>query len=142
MKKNRLKTVFPFDFELIGIVSSAKEYKLAWHLNQSHLFQLKKAEDIKIDFEHNGQIRVSVLSEETEYSKAYLLRNKLISSNTPANQFLIPELQRFDYLLKLSNQTTENWAKEVIEEIKHIPIIDYVLTVSVDKLKLKENLLF
>lgn len=130
------------DFELIGIVSSAKEYKLAWHLNQLNEFHLVKEEDIKIDFSENRQIRVSVLMEETEYRKVHLLRNRLVSSSISANQFLLQELQQFDFLLKLSSQTDENWANELLLKLKNIPVIDYCLSIDVNKIKMKDNLLF
>lgn len=140
MKKNRLTTEYPIDFELIGVVSSSKEYKLAWHLNQLNLFHLVKAEDIKIEFADNRQIRVSNLAEETDFLRVYLLKNKLSTSNS--NQFLLPELQQFDYLIKLSNQTVENWADSLLLKLKEIPVIDYALKIDIGKIKMKDNLLF
>lgn len=141
-KKNRLASDYPFDFELIGIVSSVKEYKLAWHLNQLPEFHLVKAEDVKIEFSDNKLIRVSNLKDENEFRRAYLLKNKLVTSNSSINQYLLPELQQFDYLLKLSSQTQENWASEINEKLKFIETIDYSLVVDITKIKLKDNLLF
>lgn len=141
-KKNRLSADYTFDFELLGIVSSSKEYKLAWHLNQLNVFHLIKSEDIKIEFSDNRLIRVSNLLDETDFSSVYLLKNKLVSSNTFSNHFLIPELQQFDYLLKLSNQTEENWADHLLLRLKEVPIIDYALKINIGKLKAKDNLLF
>lgn len=140
MKKNRLTNDYPIDFELIGIVSSVKEYKLAWHLNQLELFHLVKGDDIKIDLKENRQIRISNLYEETDYTKVYLLKNRLVSAN--ANQFLISELQQFDYLVKLSNQTMENWADSLLLKLKNIPVISYALKIDIGKIKMKDNLLF
>lgn len=142
MKKNRLTSVYPYDFELIGIVSSAKEYRLAWHLNQLKAFHLIKSDDIKIEFADNKLIRVSVLQEETDIKKVYLLKNKLVTTNSSINQYLISELQRFDYLLKLSNQTEENWANELLLGFKNVPVIDYSLRIDISKIKMKDNLLF
>ena len=142
MKKNRLATVYPFDFELIGIVSSSKEYKLAWHLNQLNVFHLIKEEDIKIEFSDNRQIRVSNLMEETDHSKVHLLKNKLVSANSSINQFLVQELQQFDYLLKLVNHTEENWADSLMIRLKDISVIDYALKLDIDKIRMRDNLLF
>ena len=142
MKKNRLASDYPFDFELIGIVSSVKEYKLAWHLNQLPEFHLIKAEDVKIEFSDNKLIRVSNLKDENEFRQAFLLKNKLVTSNSSINQYLLPELQQFDYLFKLSSQTHDNWAKEVNNMLKSIEIIDYSLVVDIEKIKMKDNLLF
>lgn len=140
MKKNRLATEYPIDFELIGIVSSSKEYKLAWHLNQLGFFHLIKAEDIKIEFADNRLVRISNLAEETDFTRVYLLKNKLVAPN--ANQYLLPELQQFDYLIKLSNQAIENWADSLLLELKTIPVIDYALKIDIGKIKMKDNLLF
>lgn len=142
MKKNRLTTGYVFDFELIGIVSSSKEYKLAWHLNQLHIFHLVKKDDIRIEFANNQQIRISNLMEQTDHSCIYLLKNKLISTSSAANQFLIPELQQFDYLMKISNQADENWADHLLLNLKHIPVIDYALKIDVEKIKTRDNLVF
>ncbi len=141
-KKNRLASEYPLDFELIGIVSSVKEYKLAWHINQLSEFHLVKDEDIKIEFSDNKLIRVSNLKDENEFRKVFLLKNKLVTSNSSINQYLLSELQQFDYLLKLTNQTKDFWAKEVNNQLKSIDQIDYSLVVDVEKIKMKDNLLF
>lgn len=141
-KKNRLASDYPLDFELIGIVSSAKEYKLAWHINQLPEFHLVKDEDIKIEFSDNKLIRVSNLKDESEFRQVYLLKNKLVTSNSAINHYLLSELQQFDYLLKLSSQTQDFWAKEVNEQLKAINEIDYSLVIDVEKIKMKDNLLF
>ncbi|MEQ9302333.1 MAG: IPExxxVDY family protein [Marinoscillum sp.] len=142
MKKNRLPSEYPFDFELIGIVSSAREYKLAWHLNQLHEFHLVKVDDIKIEFSDNKQIRVSILEDVNEFNKVHLIKNKLVSSNSSINQYLVPELQQFDYLIKMSSQTQENWANELLLRLKNIPAIDYSLQIDISRIKMKDNLLF
>lgn len=141
MKKNRLSSDYVFDFELIGIVSSAKEYKLAWYLNQLKVFHLVKDDDIRIEFSDNRHIRVSNLKEQTDHSTAYLLKNKLVSAGS-SNQHLVPELQQFDYLLKLTNQADENWADQLLLKFKDIPVIDYALKVDLEKLKTRDNLVF
>jgi len=141
-KQSRLATHYPMDFGLIGIVSSVKEYTLAWHLNQLDEFQLEKGDDVKIEFEDNHQIRVSALLEETEFRSVHLLKNKLVSSSMPSAQYLLQELQQFDFFLKLSSETDENWAKDLLLRLKNIPVIDYCLLIDVNKVKMKDNLVF
>jgi len=142
MKKNRLAAVYDFDFELIGIVSTVKEYKLAWNLNQLNLFHLVKAEDIKIEFTDHRQILISNLIHEDDYSMVHLLKNKLISTNDGINQYLIQELSRFDYLLKVRNLTEDKWAEKIYEQIRGLRIADYVTKIELNRIKQKENLLF
>ena len=45
MKKNKLVIEYDFDFELLGILSSARGYKLAWEINQALGIQLVKQQD-------------------------------------------------------------------------------------------------
>lgn len=142
MKKNRLAAVYDFDFELIGIVSTVKEYKLAWNLNQLNLFHLVKADDIKIEFTDHRQILISNLIHEDDYSLVHLLKNKLISTNSGVNQYLIQELSRFDFLLKVRNLTEDRWAEKIYEQIRELRIADYVTKIELERIKQKENLLF
>lgn len=142
MKKNRLTAAYDFDFDLIGIVSTVKEYKLAWNLNQLNLFHLVKAEDIKIEFTDHRQILISNLIHEDDYSMVHLLKNKLISSNNGVNQYLIQELSRFDFLLKVRNLTEDRWAEKIYEQIRELRFADYVTRIKLDRIKQKENLLF
>ncbi len=142
MKKTRLSAVYEFDFELIGIVSMVKEYKLAWNLNQLNLFHLVKAEDIKIEFNDHQQILISNLIYEDEYSMVHLLKNKLISTQSGTSQYLIQELSRFDYLLKVRNLVEDGWVEKVYEKIRELKIADYVTRIELERIKQKENLLF
>lgn len=142
-KNQKFSTEYPFNFDLIGIVSSAKEYKLAWHLNQLEEFHLIKDKDIQIDFQGENQfVKVSSLTYLSEFRNVYLLKNKVLSSTLPSIQHLLPEAQQFDYLMKLSSETDENWANTLLLRLKNIPVIDYCIKIDVNRLKVKENLLF
>ncbi|MFY0607726.1 MAG: IPExxxVDY family protein [Cyclobacteriaceae bacterium] len=142
MKKNKLDAEYPIDFELIGIVSQAREYKLGWHLNQLPNIHLVKGEDIKIDFADNHIIRASNLEMVDEYQSVCLLQNKLVSSTSALNKYLISELQQFDYLMKLSNQIHSDWAQYLIQWVRTLPVVEYSLIIDVAKVKSKENLFF
>ena len=55
MKKSKLVIDYEFDFELLGIISSAKGYKLAWELNQALGIQLVKQPDLVVGFKNNEE---------------------------------------------------------------------------------------
>ncbi|WP_258104039.1 IPExxxVDY family protein [Marinoscillum sp. MHG1-6] len=140
-KKNKLEGDYPIDFELIGVVSPMKEYKLGWHLNQLDLFHLVKGADIKIEFAGNKLISISNLIDETEFSSVHLLRNKLQQTSAKV-QFLVSDLQQFDYLLKLKNSLIDSWSKEVMTKLKDCEAVDYAVVIDLDKVKARENLIF
>ena len=59
MKVNKLVVDFDYNFKMLGIISSAKEYKLAWSINQYLKIHLIKTEDINLQFQNECNILVS-----------------------------------------------------------------------------------
>ncbi len=140
--KSKLETQYLYDFQLIGLVSPAKDYVLAWHFNDVSFLHFVKAEDIEIEFRDNSKILISNFVFESEFVRVLLLRNKLLSGNPQMNKYLIPELQQFDYLVQLKSEIDEPSASQLLEIAKSISVVHYAITLDVDKIKNKENLLF
>ncbi|MFY0598024.1 MAG: IPExxxVDY family protein [Cyclobacteriaceae bacterium] len=141
-KKSVWDEEYPIDFELIGIVSSMKEYKLAWHLNELGIFHLIKADDIKIEFSEKKVVRISNLAEETDFTSVHLLRNKIVGPGPMGMQYLLSDLQRFDYFIKLKNSIEEKWSSKIMAELRKCQAIDYAVAIDVEKVKTKDNLIF
>ncbi len=141
MKKSKLIVDHNFDFELAGIISNAKGYKLTWEINRALKLNFIKAKDLVLSFIDSNRLTILNYKYETENSKLLLLKNKGVESDGIPGSFLIPELQRFDYLL---------WARSVdefdfvlwIDKIKELKVIQYAIRIDIEKLKSKENLLF
>ena len=142
MKKNKLTSDFDLDFELLGLVCNKKEYKLAWHINQVLGFNLVKQDDVKIEFSDRSSILISNCKYQTEHMSFELLQNKLMASANPKYKYLIPELSQFDYLIKLKDMSGELTSENVTVILKEIPIVEYVMRLTFDHLKSKENLLY
>ncbi len=142
MKKNKWEGDYSIDFDLIGIVSSMKEYKLGWHLNEMEIFHLVKQDDVKIEFAEQKIIRISNLADESEFRSVHLLRNKLFNLGSAGVQYLVPELQQFDYLIKLKNTLEDNWSSFLLSKMKECAAIDYAVIIDLEKVKSKENLIF
>ena len=141
MKKSKLIVDHNFDFELVGIISNAKGYKLTWEINRALKLNLIKAKDLVLSFIDNNHLTILNYKYETENNKLLLIKNRGVESDGIPGSFLIPELQRFDYLL---------WARSVdefdfvlwIDKIKELRVIQYAIRIDIEKLKSKENLLF
>lgn len=142
MKKNKLDSFLAIDFDLYGLVSSTKEYKLAWHLNKAMDITLSKQDDIQIEFSDHSAILISYYLHQTENLKIELLQNRLVSKGSKGNQYLVPELSQFDLLLKYRDNTGERSSENVIELIRVVPLVEYVVRLNFDNLKSKENLLY
>ncbi|MBX9853608.1 MAG: IPExxxVDY family protein, partial [Cytophagaceae bacterium] len=93
MKTSKLIVDYDYDFEILAIISSVKDYKLAWGLNKSLNINLSKSNDICLDFIKEGKLLISNFIFETEYTTFRLLKNK--ANDAPkgmSKPFLLPEL--------------------------------------------------
>ncbi|GAB4248609.1 MAG: hypothetical protein Tsb0034_27990 [Ekhidna sp.] len=142
MKKSKLESSYELDFELIGLVCNQKEYKLAWHLNHALEIDLRKMDDIRIEFADQSVILISNYLYEEEFLRFELIQNKLLPGGKHRNPLLIPELKQFDYFLKCKDQIGEYAYENVSGIIKDISIVEYMMRLNFDNLKSKENLLF
>jgi hypothetical protein len=142
MKKRKLEAEFDYDFSLFGLISALKEYKLAWLLNQYLDVQLDKSRDIKIDFLKSQNLVISNYLYETEHSSFRLLKNKSMDQFESNSAFLLPELNRFDYLVIVRGFEDTYTHEEFKKRLSTIPKIQYVQYFQIENLKSKENLIF
>jgi len=142
MKKRKLKTEPEYNFTLYGILSALKEYKLAWHLNSELNIQLDKQKDIEIDFLNSQNLVISNFLFETEHSLFRLLKNKSVDQFEENSAFLIPELNKFDYLILVQGFDDTYNSKQLKSIFTSIPMIQYVQSFAVGDLKSRENLIF
>lgn len=142
MKKRKLEAEFDYNFLLFGVISALKEYKLAWHLNNTFELQLNKANDIAIDFLKSQNLIISNYLYETEHSTFRLLKNKSADVFEDNLAFLIPELKRFDYLILIQGFDDTFNTGDIKKLLSSIPKVQYVQNFQIDDLKSRENLIF
>ncbi|MDQ3394627.1 MAG: IPExxxVDY family protein [Bacteroidota bacterium] len=142
MKKNKLVVDYEFNFKLLGLISTAKDYKLAWSINIALAIKLVKNQDLKIEFVNDKHLIISNYIFETENSSLRLLKNKTLEVVDPAFSYLMPELKDFDYFIIIDDSAGSFSAPEVINKIKKISWIQYIANLDTVKLKSKENLIF
>ena len=78
MKTFKLEVDYDYEFDLFGLVSSSKEYKLAWSLNKSFNIRLIKQQDLSYDFINKGRLVISNYLHMTEHRTIRLFRNKSV----------------------------------------------------------------
>jgi len=142
MRKTKLALEDYFDFDLIGIVSIVKEYKLVWHINEITNFELVKEPDISIEFSGNSKILISNFMFKQEHLNVTLLRNRLVDKSTMRYQFLIEELKQFDYLLKYREETDQTTVKDILSLLKKTSVIEYAAILEPSLVKSRDNLIF
>ena len=140
MKRNKLIVEQDYNFILLGIVSNIKEYTLAWHLNQSGVFHFSKAPDISTDMNNDFEMIISNYICKSEQHTYTLLKNRLVISSSE-NYFLLPELNQFDYFLKLEFKIDHFDLEVLINNLRVIDKIDYLARLDINKIKSRENVL-
>lgn len=142
MKKRRLQAEIDFDFTLFGVITTLKEYKLAWVMNKQFEIELKKAEDIRLDFLKGQTLVISNFLQETVHTCVRLLKNRSIDEFETKAAFLLPELKRFDFLVMFSGWEGTYNDHQLKDLISGIPGIQFVQEFSLENIKSRENLIF
>lgn len=142
MRKNKLDGGYAVSFNLLGIVSTSKEYQLAWHINETLGIRLTKQDDAIIEFSSGNPISIGYCHFETEYQFFSLIQNRLSAGSFNGRQLLLPEIKQFDYIVKFEDQIGE-WNSVFIEErLKSIKLVQFTSQLNFEDLKSKENLLY
>ncbi len=142
MAKNRLTNEDYFNFDLIGIVTTVKEYKLVWHINDVLGLNLCKQGDITIEFSGNTRFYVSNFLHKTDHVKVALLKNRLVVKANSGSQHLMDELKQFDYLLKYHDETEQTNIKDVLSLLKSTNVVEYAAILAPELIKSRDNLIF
>ncbi len=147
------------DYHLIAIHTTLEDYRLAYFINQHLPVNLSKS---------NEEILISIKQGETQFSRFYfddednfiswnLIQNKneVIGQNEIINQdlfsnssqevatkvFLLPELKKVDYFLKIESDDDLDLAG-IVKKLKSIKSLSTVYVVETETIKSKNNLIF
>ena len=147
------------DYHLIAIHTTLEDYRLAYFINQHLPVNLSKS---------NEEILISIKEGETQFSRFYfddednfvswnLIQNKneVVGQNEIINQdlfsnssqvvatkvFLLPELKKVDYFLKIESDDDLDLAG-IVKKLKSIKSLSTVYLVETETIKSKNNLIF
>jgi len=143
------------DYDLIAISTTLEDYLLALYINKKLKISLARTSKDLI-LERNSQKIEFVqytFDDETNYLYWHLIENRKsievsgdsISLFGHAQQlvFLSSELKNINFLLKIEGIESHDFLKEeILSRIKKIKQLSTAFLVDIDKLNLKNNLLF
>ncbi|MEY3563956.1 MAG: hypothetical protein RJA23_126 [Bacteroidota bacterium] len=140
MKKAKLQIEPTFDFELLGIVSPIREYRMAWLVNQELELNLVKVDDLELEFLNSEKLEIAQYFLSLPHGFIQLLKNKALNS---AQQlaYLVPELKNLDYFLLVQDETEQMDLSNFMEKLSRNPLVQSIVRIDISKLKSKENLL-
>ena len=140
MKKSKLIIDYNFDFELIGLTTTVRAYKLAWEINQVLHIQLVKQPDLPVGFKNNTESFFTFYAYETQINRLKLFKNKPNESEA-GKYFLIPEFPHYDFII-LAAMNDLYSPQQLLELIKSAPSVQFVAAIPLEGLKSKSNFIF
>jgi hypothetical protein len=140
MKKSKLVIEYDFDFELLGITSAARGYKLAWEINQHLGIRLVKQPDLMVGFKNNEEKSFSFYAYQTPLNRLKLFKNKP-SDQDSGKYYLIPEFPHYDFII-LAAMEEQYPLQQLMNLLKAIHSVQLVSTIPLEGLKSKSNFIF
>lgn len=139
MKKSKLIIDYEYNFELIGITTVVRGYRLAWELNQRLSVNLVKQPDLMVGFKNNEEKAFSFYAFETPLNRLKVFKNRPTDQET-GKYFLIPEFPHFDFIILAAME--EHKHQQLIDLLKSVPSIQLVSLIPLEGLKSKSNFIF
>ncbi len=139
MRKTRLVVDHELGASIIGLVTTLKDYKLAWNLNQVFKINLVMQPPLEITFLKGADLTITNYLFQTEFQQFRLLKNR---GNEADTGYLIPELANFDFFLMISGEEEIMPDEPVVARLHSVKGIEYFQLLDVHKLKSKDNFIF
>lgn len=140
MKRTKLIIEYDYDFNLVGLSTILKGYKLAWEINQALHINLAKQPDLAVGFKNNEEKLFPFYAYTALHNRLKLFKNRP-SENEPGKYFLIPEFPHFDFII-LAAMEEQYSHQELVDRIKMIQDVQLVAAIPLEGLKSKSNFIF
>ena len=139
LNRKFLKFEIDFDFVLIAVTTSLKDYKVCYLINKFLNFNFIKSNDLAVDIYQGSEPVLFSLYHyhwETTETDFYFIGNK------GSEGYLVPEIKSADYFLMIRNYIDDDDLDNLISTLNKIPEIVAAVKIDPKKIKSRENLLF
>ena len=139
LSRKNLKFEIDFDFILIAVTCSLKDYRICYLINKYLNFSFTRSEDLELDIGVAGKPVLFSLfhfSWETTETDFYFIANK------GSDGYLVPEMREADYFIIIKNYIDDDDLENIISALNKIPEIVAAVKIDPKKIKSRENLLF
>jgi hypothetical protein len=124
-----------FEFELFGISSRERDFRLAWSLNLTLDWQLERVEDVEVGQREGVSRHSRYVYTDPEDQTVFVLL-----ANSSEGGWLLAQWSSFDFLLKVK-ATAEYSPEQLSKVVRKVPGVLAVFPLELEKIKSKYNLI-
>ena len=139
LNRKILKFEIDFDFVLIAITTSLKDYRICYLINKNLNFNFVRLADLELDTGSRGG---PVLFPLFYYSWSNTETDFYLIANKGSEGYLVPEMREADYFIIIRNYIDGQDLEQAIWGLNKIPEIVAAVKIDPKKIKSRENLLF
>lgn len=128
------------DSRLLGIVTTVKDYRFCWNLNNMLGIDFRINHDIEIVLQRRRRQYFFSVYEylEPESALCHYLYNNLHDG-----EYLLPEFKHLDFLWLMKNDTVaDEYLEQTKTMLRNIPGVQLITELTNEKIKNKEYLIF
>lgn len=132
---------YQHDYDLYGLQTGVPEYKLAWQLNRTLHWQLKKAADLALGEVADASYGVSNFVFTTTHRTFRLLKNQTFATVGPSG-LLLPGLPQWDFFLQVQDPSASWQPEAMVIAVGALMEVKQIAKIDITTVEHKENLLF
>jgi len=126
--------------QLVGILSSARDYQLCWQLNKQLFYHFRVNNSLEIKLTKHQRAFYFTVFEFQEPTKSV---SHYLYNNHCKAEFLLPELKNIDYLWLIKGDYYQlQDVKKLTEELRRVELVQLVSLLDLRDIKNKVNLIF
>jgi hypothetical protein len=128
------------DTRLLGIVTTVKDYRFCWNLNNMLGLDFRINHDLEIQLKKKKR---SFFFPVYEYREPNSALCHYLYNNLHDGEYLLPEVRHFDFLWLMKHDlVTETYLDRLILLIKSLPEVQLVAELTGEKIRNREYLIF
>lgn len=128
------------DAKLLGIVTTVKDYRFCWNLNEM----------LDLDFRINHDLEIKLIRKKRryffsvyEYHEPNTSLCHYLYNNLHDGEYLLPEFKNLDFLWLMKNDTvTHQYLEQLKSLLRSIPGVQLISELTNEKIKNKDCLIF
>ena len=141
MKVEKLIVNYTYDFELYGVTTSLKDYKMAWLINKQISINLIREEDYLLESAAEKAEIVNYCFQEGQ-NELRIFKNKAILENQNTQNYMVPEMKHFDYFIMVRGIIHIFTSEDLLQELRIIEGVQLVNQINIEKLKSRDHFIF